>query len=200
MEHSFVFYKSLGGLELLLTLDSKVTQLLAVCSSTGNRFQRLLKTLFLTLEVSGHGLPWFLLCGVLLAGNLLTGEQYLWVYSFDLFAILVLDIVLVAPMKIFFRRPRPSVNTVNKGNVLFSVSTVDNYAFPSGHASRSVAVAAFFCYMPPFNSRTHLWYIWALSVSVSRIMMGRHHVLDVIVGTMAGLFVFEIVRQTCLLI
>ncbi len=120
----------------------------------------------------------------------------MWVYGIDLLIILLLDIILVAPLKLIFKRPRPPSN---KGPIVLSVSSVDAYAFPSGHTSRAVAIAMFFCYMPPFNVWTHLWYIWAAVVAMSRIMLGRHHILDVLAGAVAGLFVFEIVRQTGLL-
>ena len=181
---------------MLLTIDTKLTRLLALCSEPASQSRKLLQTLCLTLEISGHGVPWFLFTGILLLGSFATSENFMWVYGFNLLAILLLDIIIVAPLKLIFKRPRPPVN---KGAMLFSVSAVDSFAFPSGHASRAVAIAAFFCYMPPFNVWTHLWYVWAAIVAVSRIMLGRHHVLDVLAGVIAGLFVFEVVRWTCLL-
>ena len=186
----------MSGLELLLTIDNRLTKLLALCSNPVSRVGQLLQTLCLTLEISGHGVPWFMLSGVLLVGSLITDQRFMWVYGVDLLALLVLDIILVAPLKLIFKRPRPPFN---RGAVLFSVSAVDSFSFPSGHTSRAVAIAAFFCYIPPFNVWTHLWYVWAGVVAVSRIMLGRHHVLDVFAGAIAGLFVFELIRQTCLL-
>lgn len=154
-----------------------------------------MKRLCLTLEVSGHGVPWFLISGLLITGSFVVQKQFMWVYGFDLLALLILDIILVAPLKLICKRSRPPLNN---GQVILTVSSVDSYAFPSGHASRAVALAAFFCYMPPFHVWTHLWYIWAAVVSVSRIMLGRHHISDVIAGAIAGLIVFEGIHQTCL--
>ena len=111
-------------------------------------------------------------------------------------AILIVDILLVAPVKLLFKRPRPPVN---KGTIPLSVSSIDQYAFPSGHATRCVAIAAYFCYMPPFYLHTHLWYIWALFVSLSRVVIGRHHVLDIAAGMMGGFFIFGLVRRLGLL-
>lgn len=107
--------------------------------------------------------------------------------------VLVADVLIVAPVKLLFKRPRPLLNI---GSIPMSVSSVDNYAFPSGHASRCVALAAYFCYMPPFNPWTHLWYIWGLLVSLSRVALCRHHVLDVVAGMGAGLVIFDVVRRS----
>ena len=148
------------------------------------------------LELSGHGVPWFILSGILVILYYFTGNDTYFTYGANLFFILVMDILVVAPIKLLFKRPRPSVNC---GKIPLSVSSVDGYAFPSGHSSRCVALAAYFCYMPPFYLRTHLWYIWALIVSLSRIVIGRHHVSDVGAGIMAGLVIFDIVRRFGLL-
>lgn len=118
-------------------------------------------------------------------------------YSINMFLVLMADILIVAPVKLLFKRPRPQLNI---GRIPMSVSSVDKYAFPSGHASRCVALAAYFCFMPPFNPWTHLWYIWGLLVSLSRIALGRHHVLDVGAGMVAGLVIFDVVRRSGLLL
>jgi membrane-associated phospholipid phosphatase len=32
--------------------------------------------------------------------------------------------------------------------------------------------------------------VWAVAVSLSRVMLGRHHVLDVVAGSLVGVFQF----------
>ncbi len=149
------------------------------------------------LELSGHGVPWFTFAVLLLAVYLYTGEEFYYNYGLNLLAILLMDIFVVAPLKLLVKRPRPALNC---GTIPMSVSSVDNYAFPSGHASRCVALAALFCYLPPFHTHTHLWYIWAIVVSVSRVGLGRHHVLDIGAGMLAGLVIFNLVKQLGLLV
>ena len=178
-------------------LDERFTLVSAVCAYPKTPLLRALQLACYVLELSGHGLLWFVLAGVLLPLYLWTGETILWVYSVNLFSILITDILLVAPIKLFFQRPRPKLN---RGTIPLSMTSVDAYAFPSGHASRCVALAAFFCYMPPFYLRTHLWYMWAAVMSLSRILLGRHHISDVLAGMVAGLIVFDIVRRTVLLL
>lgn len=179
-------------MESLLLLDRGVTNTLCVCAQPQTQLTRWLKRACVCLELSGHGLLWFGLCGVLLLLHYLTSDYVYLTHTTNMFTLLITDIIIVAPIKVFFKRPRPPVN---KGTIPLSVSSVDHYAFPSGHASRCVALAVYFCYMPPFRLQTHLWYIWALVVSVSRVMIGRHHVADVVAGMAAGLFIFETVRQ-----
>lgn len=179
-------------LDQLLLLDEQLTVSLYVGANPTSLGKRFLKRSCMCLELSGHGVPWFVLCGLLLVLNLFTGSEICLHYGLNLLAILILDILIVGPIKLLFKRPRPPVN---KGSIPLSVSSVDIYAFPSGHASRCVAIAAYFCYMPPFYLHTHLWYIWALLVSLSRVIIGRHHVLDIGAGMLAGYVVFEVVKQ-----
>ena len=69
------------------------------------------------------------------------------------------------------------------------------YGFFSGHASNSFSFIA--CSLIGFrNDRSHRYnaycywgYIWAALVSVSRVMMGRHFVGDILVGMLFGLAV-----------
>lgn len=190
-------YQLQGLLGGVVALDERLTLLSAICASPQTPLLRVLQVACYTLELSGHGVIWFGVVGVLGMVYLWTGDPLLWVYAFNLLTILIMDIVLVAPLKLIFRRSRPKLN---RGTIPMSISTVDAYAFPSGHASRCVALAAFFCYMPPFYLRTHLWYMWAVVMSLSRILLGRHHISDVLAGMAAGLVVFEVVRRTVLLL
>eukprot|EP00126_Sphaerothecum_destruens_P010783 Sdes_comp20806_c0_seq2m17160 len=84
---------------------------------------------------------------------------------------------------------------------MYGTVPVDRFSFPSGHSSRcftiailgsltsfsSSSVAGFAGLSAPvFPSHPHLFtgvlWGWAFSVSLSRVCMGRHHVLDVIFG------------------
>ena len=183
-------------IEQLLYLDKQLTLSFGSCARPVTPLQRALKVCCMCLEMSGHGVPWFALSGILMVLYFVTGSDIYFTYGANLFFVLVMDIIVVAPIKLFFKRPRPLVNC---GKIPLSMSSIDGYAFPSGHASRCVALAAYFCYMPPFYLRTHLWYIWAVTVSLSRVVIGRHHILDVGAGIMAGLLIFDLVRRFGLL-
>ena len=178
--------------DAMLTIDGCLVQCLGVCATPTTHWQLVLHYLCGLLELSGHGVPWFLLCALLLLLHLLTGWQPLLLHGVNMLTLLVMDVVLVAPIKLAIRRPRPPQN---KGTIPLSVSSVDKFSFPSGHTSRCVVLALYFCLMPPFNPHTHLWYVWAAAVSLSRILSGRHYITDVLAGVLAGGLVFELVRR-----
>lgn len=100
-----------------------------------------------------------------------------------LFSGLILDILVVAVLKAITRRRRPSIN-----NDIFSIGP-DKYSFPSGHASRAAFVVYTFIYLwpvalicvPPLLA-------WSFSICVSRILMRRHYILDVLAGIVIGIF------------
>jgi len=187
-----------GPLAYLLALDAQVTTAIALYfAHPVTPLQKLVRLCCKLLEISGHGVPWFVFSFLLIGLYYLTSDPSYFNYGFSMLLILIIDVVTVAPIKLIFKRPRPALNI---GEIPLSISKVDQFAFPSGHASRCIALAAYFCYMPPFNPWTHLWYIWGLMVSFSRITFGRHHVLDVVAGMGAGLVIFEIARWSGLLL
>ena len=186
-----------GLLDQLLLFDEQITCSIGTFGHPTTRSQRVVRNVCKVLEISGHGVPWFSICGLLLVLYMYDDNRTWFDYGVNMLIVLIVDVLIVAPVKLIFKRPRPHLNI---GRIPLSVSSVDNYAFPSGHASRCVALAAYFCYMPPFNPWTHLWYIWGLLVSLSRVALGRHHVLDVGVGMVAGLVIFDIVRRSGMLL
>ena len=166
----------------LKSMDERLLEALFVCHEQ-NKLPRVLYYLCLFCELSGHGVLWF--GGVALAILLAPAEKPR-LLSLYMLLLLVLDVVLVAPVKVAFKRPRPAVNRGKE--IMFSVSTVDSYAFPSGHASRAVAVAIF---VIPWLSHTAslLVFLWASCVCWTRILLGRHHPSDVAAGVLAGCIV-----------
>ncbi|KAJ0962047.1 hypothetical protein J5N97_029875 [Dioscorea zingiberensis] len=103
-------------------------------------------------------------------------------------------------------RPAP---IYNKGMSL--AFAVDQWSFPSGHSSRVFFLASFlslssasidlgssriwdFLRGEPVELVVFLVFIWSATTSISRVLLGRHFVLDVVVGAVLGvleaLFVF----------
>uniref|UniRef100_A0A1J3EBP2 Putative lipid phosphate phosphatase beta n=1 Tax=Noccaea caerulescens TaxID=107243 RepID=A0A1J3EBP2_NOCCA len=122
---------------------------------------------------------------------------------------LLLDLIFVGIVKLTFRRARPAYNHPS----MSAAVSADHYSFPSGHASRVFFVAAsvhFFTSVvetptadPSYTFldewiRDHrdgvvkgnvvvaVW-IWATVTAVSRILLGRHYVLDVAAGACLGI-------------
>lgn len=61
-------------------------------------------------------------------------------------------------------------------------------SFPSGHASRAFFILFFFTVLNPVSY--FIWppiFAWATSVALSRLLLYRHHILDVSAGVLLGI-------------
>uniref|UniRef100_T1JHM8 Phosphatidic acid phosphatase type 2/haloperoxidase domain-containing protein n=1 Tax=Strigamia maritima TaxID=126957 RepID=T1JHM8_STRMM len=162
-------------------IDKTITKQLALCASPSSVYGEW-RSYMISLEISCHGLSWLSLCCIMLWFSQNQTFQQLIV---NLFFALILDIVLVAVIKATVRRGRPSGN---RNDMKFTFS-IDNYAFPSGHASRSVCLAVIF-YVQRIGGILGSYFsiAWAVAICISRILLGRHHVGDVLAGILLGLF------------
>lgn len=166
----------LSLMENLYNFDITLSRNLSVCADKKSGRWR---SLMILLEISGHGVPWIVgtVFSVIFFSDV-TQE-----FACNLLLALIFDLVVVGGLKVMVRRKRP---VYNEGDMFATVS-VDNYSFPSGHSTRAAMVAGLFAMF----IENGLWRIligcWALCVSMSRIILGRHHVSDVFCGVLIGL-------------
>lgn len=88
---------------------------------------------------------------------------------------------------------------------MFATVSVDLYSFPSGHASRAGMLACFFV-LEFFTSRKWIAITlsWSLIVALSRVVLGRHHLIDIICGYFVGILEYLLLlylwvpRETCM--
>ncbi|MBN1836635.1 MAG: phosphatase PAP2 family protein [Spirochaetales bacterium] len=100
-------------------------------------------------------------------------------YTLSLAAAFAASVVLTTVLKFTFRRRRPAGDW---GQVY---RRTDPHSFPSGHASRSVALGlAVLCRGWPLGGGLLL--LWSLVVGLSRVVMGVHYIFDVAVGYLVG--------------
>uniref|UniRef100_A0A1B6D5H9 Phosphatidic acid phosphatase type 2/haloperoxidase domain-containing protein n=1 Tax=Clastoptera arizonana TaxID=38151 RepID=A0A1B6D5H9_9HEMI len=169
------------ALQKILKVDVYVTDL--ICNVAEKCVPlRSLRVHYKLLEVSCHGLLW-------LAGWLfliwVLWRPSLFQMQVNFYLGLLIDIVAVAIIKALTRRRRPAANRDD----MFMTIGPDKYSFPSGHVSRACYIAFFFIYLYP----VHIIFImpllaWSASVTMSRILMRRHHLLDVLGGIVLGVF------------
>ncbi|PUZ76928.1 hypothetical protein GQ55_1G329300 [Panicum hallii var. hallii] len=95
---------------------------------------------------------------------------------------LVIDLAFVGLVKVVVRRPRPAYNAKD----MYVAVAADHWSFPSGHSSRAFLVAAFLA-GGGFQPGEAL-FLWAAATSASRVLLGRHYVLDVVAGAFLGVF------------
>lgn len=139
------------------------------------------KTLMKGLEISCHGIPW--LVGTVTFIFLIDSSSVRQLLV-NLFIALILDIIVVAVLKAITRRRRPSEN---KDDMFVTIS-VDKFSFPSGHATRAIMLSVL------LPIQYDLWLLlslllicWSVAVCVTRVLLRRHHVLDVLGGTGVGI-------------
>lgn len=106
-------------------------------------------------------------------------------------AALLLDIMTVAGVQKLIKRRGPFETSPS----LLDYLTMDVYAFPAGHASRAAMVSKFFLsHLVLAVPLRVLLVLWAFCVGLSRVMIGRHHITDVISGFIIGYFQFRLVE------
>lgn len=159
------------------------------------------------LEYSGDGLFWVPATAAICLAPVFAGQQF---FS-NLLAGFLFDLTVVGSIKALIRRPRP---VYNRG--MYLVVSVDHYSFPSGHSSRAFLILVFFMeHSSLWNgmilSSVSSWVkdldipnvildfetlvypiiaftvvLWALASASSRILLGRHYLLDVVAGSLIG--------------
>jgi membrane-associated phospholipid phosphatase len=98
-------------------------------------------------------------------------------------------------LKEIFNRPRPFVEFTGEINALSNAATP---AFPSGHATKSMALALPFLLLIGAKDNLHkgvkiLLAIIVFSVCYSRVLLGAHYVSDVLAGVGMALICFPLV-------
>uniref|UniRef100_A0A7N0ZZD2 Phosphatidic acid phosphatase type 2/haloperoxidase domain-containing protein n=1 Tax=Kalanchoe fedtschenkoi TaxID=63787 RepID=A0A7N0ZZD2_KALFE len=174
----------------LISFDRDLSlHLHTICQTLVPRF------LLQALEISGDGRYFF----PIVISLLLAPLPHLHPFLSPLLLGALLDLVVIGTVKYAVRRPRP---VYNKGMHL--AVAVDHWSFPSGHSSRVFMIAGF-CYLVWDETvgavlmsedggvggeslRLGLWVVcgWAVLTSVSRVLLGRHFVFDVVAGAFLG--------------
>lgn len=182
-----------GGLIAKLhNLDISYSGNLSFCADKASGRWR---TLMIILEISGHGVPW--IAGTVF--SILMFSDLKQEFACNLLLALMLDLAVVGTLKVAVRRKRPVYNEKD----MFATISVDNYSFPSGHSTRAAMVAGLFSAFLSDGCWRILIGLWALCVSASRVILGRHHLSDVLCGVLIGLlqartvFVMWLPNDTC---
>lgn len=97
-------------------------------------------------------------------------------------------------MKPYFKRPRPSQDEILKKETKVVKDWDGNeyrggaYGFASSHAANTFAVAMLmFLLLAKRWKYIYLLFLWAFIVSYSRIYLGVHYPLDILVGAFVGI-------------
>lgn len=174
-------------MNILERWDISLSQKCAVASKPNHWLRPYLKL----LEISCHGLP--VIFYIFICFMFVKDEKNLHFY-FNFFYAMILDLLLIGVSKALFRRQRPDFHGGNFD--MFATVAVDNYSFPSGHASRAMLIMCLLLLDTNSFFRSLFVIVWTLAVSASRVVLGRHHVVDVAFGCLLGYVEFLIVKKT----
>uniref|UniRef100_A0A146M4M8 Presqualene diphosphate phosphatase n=1 Tax=Lygus hesperus TaxID=30085 RepID=A0A146M4M8_LYGHE len=168
------------SLQKLLTVDKVLTKTFCDMMDKFLPYTKYRKH-YKFLEYSCHALPWFFAC---LGALWLLWNEDLFQTQVNLLFALTIDCIVISITKAAVRRRRPAGNT----NDMFLTVGIDAYSFPSGHVSRAVMITYFTVCITQSNViLSFAAILWAAAISVSRILMKRHHILDVLGGVFVGL-------------
>ncbi|NP_001096415.1 phospholipid phosphatase 6 [Xenopus tropicalis] len=175
------------ALSSLLAVDLWLSKTIGVCAREGSSWGSA-RPLMKLVEISGHGIPWIagtLYC--LYKSDSNAGREVI----LNLLFALLLDLVLVGIVKGIVKRRRPIHNRMD----MFATFSVDKYSFPSGHATRAAMVSRFMLnHLVLAVPVRILVMLWAIVVSLSRVMLGRHNVTDVLFGFFMGHMQYSLIE------
>ncbi len=100
----------------------------------------------------------------------------------------ILITLLSITIRYFYFKPRPKIKKYN--NI---IEKIDASSFPSMHAGRSTILFLFLTTIiknPPLQIL--ILFIW-INILLSRIILKKHYIIDVIAGTILGIIIYYLV-------
>ncbi|XP_058494489.1 polyisoprenoid diphosphate/phosphate phosphohydrolase PLPP6 [Solea solea] len=176
------------ALSSLLAIDLWLSKRLGVCACEDSSWGSV-RPLMKLIEISGHGIPWLVgTAYCLFKSDSAAGQEVM----LNLFMGLLLDLILVGIVKAVVRRRRPAHNRMD----MFATFSVDRYSFPSGHATRAAMCGRFLlAHLVLAAPLRVLVLLWAGLVGLSRVLLGRHNVTDVMFGFWMGYWQYNLVEM-----
>lgn len=152
-------------------LDKRVSEALLVRTQDGTSPRTGLIILRRFSEAGSYGIGWFV--AFFLVGALGDGFARSLVSGLCVFGMLVVNTVV----KQSIRRPRPQRRAI--------AHAPTTYSMPSAHTSMAMVGAVTMSIMTP--ELGVLWWVVAVALALSRVMLGMHYVGDVLVGAALGI-------------
>jgi undecaprenyl-diphosphatase len=157
----------------VLAWDERITRRLRIAERPG-----LTRLLAMALAHSGDSWVW----GALLLPVAFFGSRFYALRAWVMLAAIFATALLVLAVKFSVRRQRP------EGEWGQIYRKTDPHSFPSGHAARAALLATLAVGLGPAWLGA-LLAIWAPLVSLARVAMGVHYLIDVLAGAALGVVI-----------
>ena len=167
----------------LISFDKDLSKTISLYKGyIGNNLFHILRPICKAFEWSGHGVIWLVYIGFMILTEKNISSNF---FYKTVFIGLLLDLIVIAILKLAFKRQRPFYN---EGDLPLSASKIDGFSFPSGHATRAFMLYVLYLNdFGGFDSLADIVLLWAVMLGYSRVALGRHYISDVVVGTLVGL-------------
>lgn len=175
----------------LLAIDISLSKRMGVCAYTYSSWGGC-RSMVNLLALTGHGITWIIGTIVCLTrSNTLAGQEVL----VNLLLALLLDVMTVAGVQRLVKRKGPWEMAPG----FLDCVAMDIYSFPAAHASRAAMVSKFLLsHLVLAVPLRILLVLWAFLVGLSRVLLGRHHLTDMVCGFALGLLHFTLMESVWL--
>lgn len=138
-------------------------------------YDSIVRKFFQIITITGTAILWWVVLPIaFFAFEDLRQELY------TMFVVTTAMTFLVYALKLTIRRKRPDFKDDRYATVSFDI-----FSFPSGHAARSTYVSVL---MPIYTPQLAIvWYLWAIIMIFSRLVIGVHYISDIIGGIVMAL-------------
>lgn len=132
-------------------------------------------------------------------------RQYGWgfwkPFVFTILVVTLCDRISVECFKEVFERLRPSHEPNFVGKIRLLEGKGGKFSFVSSHATNVFGMSTWFIMLLRSEIPKIKWmYVWAALVAFSRIMVGKHYMLDIICGGILGYIIgYSVYRLWCYL-
>ncbi|KAK2819234.1 hypothetical protein Q5P01_024795 [Channa striata] len=175
----------------LLAIDICLSKRMGVCACTSSSWGGC-RSMVALLALTGHGITWIVGTIVCLTrSNTLAGQEVL----VNLLLALILDVMTVAGVQRLVKRRGPWEMTPG----FLDYVAMDIYSFPAAHASRAAMVSKFLLsHLVLAVPLRILLVLWAFLVSLSQVLLGKHHLTDMVCGFALGMLHFSLMETVWL--
>ncbi|KAJ3605471.1 hypothetical protein NHX12_027517 [Muraenolepis orangiensis] len=179
------------AMNALLAIDISLSKRMGVCAYSSSSWGGC-RSMVALLELTGYGITWIIGAVVCLTrSNTLAGQEVL----VNLLLALLLDVLTIAGVQRLVKRRGPWEMTPG----FLDCVSMDVYSFPAAHASRAAMVSKFLLsHLVLAVPLRILLVLWACLVGVSRVMLGKHHLTDMVCGFAMGLLHFSLMENVWL--